>query len=161
MQKHQEQVPQLLVWFRSMTPYIVALTFADGRIAINAMIAENREAASALWVSAYHQMTQAEGKPLTAPLSGIAVMELPADFLRDALRAAEGKTPGKGAAEVVSLVPRADSPEAKVERTMKKLKKLGYHEIPVTAPRAAEMLGLCPHGFTQGAGCPHCSPGAA
>ena len=82
-----------------MTPYLVAAFFGDpeqGQLVINAIIAPNSELAAAVTVREAARQTDAD-------LLAVAVSPLTREFLTNALRALDGKTPESGKAEVVQL----------------------------------------------------------
>ena len=83
-------------------PYMVSLSFLNGPLFVNALMAPSPEAATAMF--SVIVMRQYE---VPQELTGCAATELTVEFLRAALRAAEGKLPPGGEAQVLSLVPQA------------------------------------------------------
>lgn len=92
-----------------MKPYIVSVLFGDSApeqlMSVEAIIAPSREAAVALFVARVVRATNTDKDPC-----GVAVAELEAGFLEAALRAARGKMPESGTADVLALVPKPPSP---------------------------------------------------
>lgn len=84
----------------ALRPYMVSLAFLSGPLFINAIMAPSPESATAM----FSVMIMRE-YAVPQPLTGCAATELTAEFLRTALRAAEGKLPPNGEAQVLSLVP--------------------------------------------------------
>src|SRR5712691_7739933 len=82
-------------------PYIVTLVFRDGPITTRTIFAPGPSEARALVAI---QIVREINPP--EALAGLVVFELQADWLRAALRAAEGKMPASGEAQILSLVPQ-------------------------------------------------------
>jgi len=87
----------------AIKPYIVTLVFRDGPITTRTIFAQGPSEASAMVAI---QIVREINPP--EELAGLVVFELQADWLRTALRAAEGKLPASGEAHVLSLVQPAD-----------------------------------------------------
>jgi hypothetical protein len=88
------QIPEMV-----LRPYMVSLAFLSGPLFINAIMAPSPESATAM----FSVMIMRE-YAVPQPLTGCAATELTVEFLRAALRAAEGKLPPGGEAQVLSLV---------------------------------------------------------
>ena len=80
-------------------PYIVAISFHDGGpLYVNAMIAPNEAVAAACITAEFFQKAGTD-----KAIMGVSVATLTPEFLRIAIRAYEGQTPGDQ--NIVSLVP--------------------------------------------------------